>query len=501
MAYNRTGAFLKQFLGDNCPNPPNVIIQTFAPTSSLYKNFNIGDIWLHYSGQAGVQPTVVGYMLMSVALQTAQWVPFVTTTENGVFTDFVSIVNNSASATAPADLDLIKTRNGGAIVAGDELGCINFVGTDTTPLQIIAASICAVNPATSTIAPNRVAGELQFSTHPDSASGVTPTLRMTLDEVGQLAINKADNDTFIASDPTFLNFGSAVLSANQENNGTGAWATLFKQRPGGPIQSGDTIGDLNFIGQDTGGTNVLAAKIRSVSSGTIAANRVAGDLEFFTHPDSASSIQQRMTISSAGNVTVFQADNDTLGTLTDATFAVVGASIVSQSNDNALAATGARAQLTRTRNNGPIVTGDRLGTLIFAGYGSDSLPGVGAQIASITVGTIDVNGRIPAGLSFFTHPDAAGPAITERMRIDHIGTVTIFAPTTAAPSLVAARSISAGGDPGAGVASATDLTNGTAVAGGGAGAIALQANAVNVAQAGWLKFYVNGVVSWVPFYQ
>lgn len=610
------------YTGVRAATPPNVVVKNILPQPTFSKNFKVGDFWL-YLPQNVANSSL--WVLMSLSAGVADWVEIATGGDVGIFNDFVAITNNTASATAPAELDLIKTRNGGAIVAGDELGCINFVGTDTTPLQIIAASICAINPATSTIAPNRVAGVLQFSTHPDSASGVTPILRMELDEAGTLFLNKSDSDTYAVTNPTFLNFGSAVVSSNQENDTSGAVASLFKQRPLGPIQSGDTIGSLNFMGQDTGGTNIVSAQIRSTSSGTIAANRIAGNLQFYTHPDSVTVAQPRMQIASSGNVTISKADNDTFASSTGASFGVIGTSVISQSNETALATTGAVTALTRSRNygpitsgdnlgsinfsgydsnslpgvgasitvdsdplgtigingrvpgkliflthpdaagpnltermtiesagnvvinqadndifgfsapasfsvvgssilsqsddavtaaagahtavvrtraEGPITTGDTLGNFVFAGYDSNSLPGIGAQIDAVSTGTIGINGRIPGVLRFFTHPDAAGPNITERMRIDENGSVTIFPPSVASEvSLEVQGSVSVGGDPGGGVLGHTDFTNATAVAGGGAGAVALQAGGVGVAQAGWLKIYVNNVPSWIPYYQ
>lgn len=482
------------YTGVRAATPPNLTVNANRPQPTFIKNFKVGDFWLYLPTNPDNAEL---YVLMSLAGNVADWVLIGTGNSTGIFTDFVNITNFTPDATSPADLDLIKTRSGGPIVAGDELGCVNFAGFDSSSLPVIAGSICVVNPATSTIGVDRVAGEMQFSTHPDSASGVTPTLRMTLDETGVLALNLAQNDNFGVNSPSFQVFGSSAVSINQANNSNGAVAGLFKQRVAAAVQPLDTIGTLNFNGYD--GTNfITGASIRAVTRSTIAANRVPADLIIATHPDSTAAPKDRLTIFRDGNVGVSQADNDNLLGLTIVSFNVAGSSEISRSNDDTLATTGGYSQIMRTRNSGPITAGDTLGELAFAGYDSTSTPIKGASIISTNSGTIAAN-RVAGDLQFLTHPDSAGAQVL-RMRIRPTGEVVILDPDSGV-ALTVTGQVSVGGDSGAGTATSTDFTNATAAAGGGAGAVALQAGGVGVAQAGWLKIYVNGVVSYVPYYQ
>ena len=76
-----------------------------------------------------------------------------------------------------------------------------------------------------------------------------------------------------------------------------------KDRANAAIVSGDGLGEFNFRGFD-GTSYIDTSRIISTSSGTIAANRIGSNLEFYTHPDSAVASTQRMVINSEGNVTI-----------------------------------------------------------------------------------------------------------------------------------------------------------------------------------------------------
>ena len=76
-----------------------------------------------------------------------------------------------------------------------------------------------------------------------------------------------------------------------------------KDRANAAIVSGDGLGEFNFRAFD-GTSYIDTSRIISTSSGTIAANRIGSNLEFYTHPDSAIASTQRMVINSEGNVTI-----------------------------------------------------------------------------------------------------------------------------------------------------------------------------------------------------
>jgi hypothetical protein len=135
---------------------------------------------------------------------------------------------NSAASTAAYSLISRKNRSAGVITSGDDLGQIYFQGYDGTA-YVTAASIRA--DSSGTIAANRVAGSIIVATHPDSASGLTPTDRVTIASTGAVTIATPDSGTglTIGSGLT-VTAGSTTLSALNsagvvQTNSSGVLAT------------------------------------------------------------------------------------------------------------------------------------------------------------------------------------------------------------------------------------------------------------------------------------
>lgn len=81
-----------------------------------------------------------------------------------------------------------------------------------------------------------------------------------------------------------------------------------KDRNNAAVGVADGLGNIKFQGFD--GTNYLTtSQILSVASGTIAANRIGSNLEFYTHPDSVTVSTQRMLILPTGSVTINTPDS------------------------------------------------------------------------------------------------------------------------------------------------------------------------------------------------
>lgn len=99
-----------------------------------------------------------------------------------------------------------------------------------------------------------------------------------------------------------------IYFREDEGNTTATTLNLQKARSGGAITSGDGLGNIIFAGHDGTGY-ITASQITSTNSGTIATNRVASDLKFYTHPDSTTASTLRMTIASTGAVTVAAPDS------------------------------------------------------------------------------------------------------------------------------------------------------------------------------------------------
>lgn len=101
--------------------------------------------------------------------------------------------------------------------------------------------------------------------------------------------------------------GLRATFLNHSTNNIGARVQLGKSR-GTPVgtnvivNSGDTLGDLQFIGAD-GAEYIIGSSIASIVEGTPAANNVAAAIRFRTaNTGSGSTLYDRMNISSNGNI-------------------------------------------------------------------------------------------------------------------------------------------------------------------------------------------------------
>lgn len=79
------------------------------------------------------------------------------------------------------------------------------------------------------------------------------------------------------------------------------------------IVSGDALGEINFKGHDGTGY-ITASRITSTNSGTVATNRIASDLKFYTHEDSTNASVLRLTIEPTADITIANAHTIRSGT-------------------------------------------------------------------------------------------------------------------------------------------------------------------------------------------
>lgn len=151
----------------------------------------------------------------------------------------------------------------------------------------------------------------------NTAGGATTTIGTG--GTGPVQIGNATGNTSVTGSlttTTSLNAGTSITSTNGAisagNTVVGTNPAIFqalKSRGGGVITTGDGLGQMLFAGFD-GTQYTVGAAITSASSGTIANTRVAGNLNFFTHPDAAvGGPTSRMTINSAGNVVINNPDS------------------------------------------------------------------------------------------------------------------------------------------------------------------------------------------------
>ena len=227
-----------------------------------------------------------------------------------------SFMRHSADA-AGCGLYIGKSRNATigsntVVQANDELGRITFSGDDGTDVHTVGVEIQA--HVDGTPGSNDMPGRLTLLTTADGAA--SPTERLRLTAMGDLTMGNTSgysiwrgtgNDQFCKfqfRQTTGDNRGFALLEERGDANCMDLF--LSKSRGGngvGAINSGDNLGFIKFAGGD-GTRQHNAAAIQVYNSGTVATGRVAGNMSFYTSPDSVSSFQERMRIDAAGDVTV-----------------------------------------------------------------------------------------------------------------------------------------------------------------------------------------------------
>ena len=135
------------------------------------------------------------------------------------------------------------------------------------------------------------------------------------------------NDILATSGNFVATAGSLSLGAITAD-AVASTAAFKKSRAAGVITTGDALGTLSYQGHDGTGYTV-GAKITSVSVGTQGtATRLAGNLLFYTHPDSvAADPSLRMTIEKTGCVTIAAPDAGVALTITDGGLTVTSGTV------------------------------------------------------------------------------------------------------------------------------------------------------------------------------
>ena len=218
--------------------------------------------------------------------------------------------NNSNGAEIVLGKHRSASVGGTTIVSdGDQLGSLTFSGSDGTnfrPAATIEGNVDAT-PGSSDMP-----GRLAFSTTSDGAS--VPTERVRIDSSGRLLVgttsarehlNDGSDSTQIALEGTTQNTTTLSVVRNSNNDGP-AHLVLGKSRGGSAnsttvLQSGDTIGHINFEGAD--GTHLIrAAQISCLVDGAPGANDMPGLLKFSTTPDGSNALAEAMRIDRDGSV-------------------------------------------------------------------------------------------------------------------------------------------------------------------------------------------------------
>jgi len=405
-------------------------------------------------------------------------------------------IGNTVVGTTPPELIFQKSRAGGAVLAGDNIGFILFEGFNAgfTQGALISSTVTAS-------APGNVAADLGFWT---TSIGGPLSLRLTITAGGNVIINPVlvgdaltVNGNILATAPSSDSVYITPLATNQitlKNNhlDTSGSTIVFEKTFGGAAaQAGNNLGALQFEGYD-GAVFTQGAYIVSTAF-AVAAGNVAANLQFWTTPVGGP-LKQRMVINQAGQVQINAPDTGDGLTVVGAINAalVTGDGIHSDPATNTLTLTSNRAGgvgstvLFEKSNTGlQVAPNDILGSLQFDGFGG----AVFTQSALIRVQSVSGAvgaGFVPADMTFWTQD--AGGVLRLRLTITNDGRIT------------STNTIDVSADNG-GIAGAITFTGTADVTANGAGVFTILSKTANpLNSSGFIKIYINNVAFWIPIF-
>ncbi len=175
----------------------------------------VGTVLMNASGAAATTIGTGGTGVVNIGNATGTTViTGVLTVSSNIFaTNGVVSAGNTAASTVGASLQTLKSRAGGAILAGDTLGYVIFAGNDGT--QYTSGAMIQ-STSSGTIASTRIAADLQFFTHPDSAAA-TPTLRAFILPDGAMTINAPDTGVGLTINGGGQTIGAGNLTLTNGN--------------------------------------------------------------------------------------------------------------------------------------------------------------------------------------------------------------------------------------------------------------------------------------------
>jgi hypothetical protein len=173
---------------------------------------------------------------------------------------------------------------------------------------------------------HRGTGALNFTTEEAApiVFNTTNSPRATIDTSGRLLVGTSTARTLLSQSMGIqietTDYPACGLSIINNQNADANPLLLIGKSRGATlnsntiVQSGDTLGEIHFLGAD-GSAMLRAASIRCLVDGTPGANDMPSRLVFSTTADGASSPTERMRIDSAGT-TYFLSTANTIGALT-----------------------------------------------------------------------------------------------------------------------------------------------------------------------------------------
>ena len=310
----------------------------------------------------------------------------------------ISISRDSANSNS-SYLSFGKSRgslgNNTIVVNGDDLGIINFSGSDGTDQSTNAANIVA--QVDGTPGANDMPGRLIFGTTADGSNSCTE--RMRIDSSGKVGIG-------VTNPSAYYSAGNDLVVGGSSHAGI-------------TIKTGTTHqGILAFADGTSGGSQTYA--------GYLLYNHNTADMLF------ATTAQERMRINSDGRVLISTTAARNAGGgnsyLTVERTDSSGRISIIQNRAEAAGAPVLVLGKSRGTSNGSstiVQNGDKLGYIHFAGADGTDLNTVAASVHVSVDGTPGVN-DLPGKLVFLTTPDGSDDP-KQRMQINASGDVTFTA--------------------------------------------------------------------------
>lgn len=283
----------------------------------------IGQVWVNESSNAA-------FILTSISSGAANWADF-----SGGAGTFTSLTVTPGPITLTGTTDINTTGAATTTIGAGGTGAV-IIGNTTGGVAIDGATTINVGGAS------------------DTSIGTTGT--------GIVSIGNTTGNTFVTGIMTVSgNMGTTngtVTAGNTAASTSASNVQLLKSRTGGVITSGDALGNIIFAGNDGTGY-ITGAAIISTNSGTVATNRIAGNLLFYTHPDSTAAATLRVTIAPTGAITVATPDSGTAFTISGG-----GASVTGTTGINT---TGAAVTTIGTGGTGAVNIGNATGNTAVTG--------------------------------------------------------------------------------------------------------------------------------------
>ena len=239
---------------------------------------------------------------------------------NSTYRAGLTILRYSTDTVGP-QIILGKSKNAtigsnSTVSENDSLGHIIFSGTDTN-WEPGASILAAADGEWLTGGDNTdTPGRLVFNTTPNGSDDLAERMRICANGTVTFRIGApysiyptAGTSTgecgFQFKQTAGFARGFALLEERGDSNGMDLIIAKSRDSNGsggvGSINSGDTLGFLRYTGAD-GAKQITAAGILVWNTGTVATDRVAGRMGFYTHPDSTSTHASRMVIDESGNI-------------------------------------------------------------------------------------------------------------------------------------------------------------------------------------------------------